>query len=191
MSNCKTKSTLLTKFFQLLLVCATLSSGASAKEDDSVNDMKELYPPKIRKISDLEIKSNIETLIKNLPETKWNGIIAITNGGLIPTYYLAKLLKINDIKTISIKSYKERKQQENMEISGIPEIPNGGKGWLVVDDLADTGKTLQATKKIFPDAYYVTLFVKPLAKELTNLWGEMVDQETWIEFPWETLFNFN
>ena len=62
---------------------------------------------------------------------------------------------------------------------------DAGQGWLLIDDIADTGDTLKAARKILPRAHFATVYAKPAGEGLVDSVLHVVSQDTWVEFPWE------
>ena len=62
-----------------------------------------------------------------------------------------------------------------------------GKGWLVIDDLADTGETLAAVRILFPQARFAALYAKPRGKPQVDVYVTEVEQSLWLVFPWEKI----
>lgn len=121
---------------------------------------------------------------KTLP--KFRGILAISRGGLPLAAILGQKLGIKNIRVICLESYSEEKELGSMkEIYAPKDITDNGEGWLVVDDIADSGSTLQYTRTLYPKAYYVTLVSKPIGKPHANFSAKDFPQSTWIVFPWE------
>ena len=60
-----------------------------------------------------------------------------------------------------------------------------GKGWLIIDDLVDTGRTAQAVRQILPEAHFATVYAKPAGRPLVDTFITEVSQDTWILFPWD------
>ena len=58
-----------------------------------------------------------------------------------------------------------------------------GKGWLIVDDLVDTGETAKALREMMPDAHFATVYAKPAGRPLVDTFVTEVSQDTWIFFP--------
>jgi xanthine phosphoribosyltransferase len=133
--------------------------------------------------------SDIETLSKQLIQplkgTQWKGILAITRGGLIPAGLLADSLNIRRIETINIESYDKNKKRGAITFLSMPNIPNSGDNWLIVDDLVDSGETLRAVRKLFPKAVYVALIAKPKGLPTVDHHVQAVDQKVWVVFRWE------
>jgi xanthine phosphoribosyltransferase len=79
-----------------------------------------------------------------LEKGPWKGIIAITKGGFIPAATIARELNIKYIDTVCISSYNgntDGAAQNQKELEVIKMIEGDGDGFLLVDDLVDTGKT--------------------------------------------------
>jgi xanthine phosphoribosyltransferase len=115
----------------------------------------------------------------------WEGIIAITRGGLVPATIIARELDIRVVETVCVSSYDHQKQREVELLKPAMQKIGSGKGWIVVDDLADTGRTLELLKKLLPEAHRACVYVKPQGKPLVDSFVVEVSQDTWIFLPWE------
>lgn len=111
------------------------------------------------------------------------GIVAVTRGGLVPAAIVARELEIRLIDTLCIASYDEMKQGP-LEV--LKDVPGDGEGWLIVDDLVDTGKTARQVRELLPKAHFATLYAKPAGRPLVDTFITEVSQDTWILFPWDT-----
>jgi len=117
----------------------------------------------------------------------WTGICAVTRGGLFPAAIIARELDIRLIDTICVTSYDWQTRGEASTL----KRPNGdGAGWLLVDDLVDTGRTARLVREILPAAYFATVYAKPAGRDLVNTFITEVGQDTWILFPWDTAAQF-
>lgn len=133
-----------------------------------------------------EFYRNAQALAWRLNEGKiWKGMIAITRGGLVPAAIVARELGIRKIDTVSIVSYDENDQQVDPLIIKSCQIENKGSGWLVVDDLVDTGATAKIVRTMLPKAHIAAIYAKPSGKEHVDTFMTEVSQDTWIIFPWE------
>ena len=136
-----------------------------------------------------DIHSISEDLAANLDgKSEWKGIIAVTKGGMIPAYIVAKELRINLIDTFCMYSY-DHQDQNDAQILKIPKIGDGD-GWLIIDDLVDTGNTFKIIRDKLPKAHYACLYAKPIATGTTDSFITEVSQDTWIHFPWEQKSDF-
>ena len=113
----------------------------------------------------------------------WQGLVAVTRGGLVPAAIVARELEIRLIDTICIASYDDRSQGD-MQV--LKEVPGDGTGWLIVDDLVDTGRTAQVVRDLLPEAHFATVYAKPAGRPLVETFITEVSQDTWILFPWDT-----
>ncbi len=119
-----------------------------------------------------------------LPASQWKGIIAVSRGGLFPAAVLSRELNLRHIDTVCIASY-EHDQQGELNVLHAAEVENGGEGFIVVDDLVDTGNTAKAVREIYPNAKFVSVFAKPAGKALVDEYVIDIPQDTWIEQPWD------
>lgn len=115
----------------------------------------------------------------------WKGMIAITRGGLVPAAIMARELGIRKIDTISIVSYSEDDRQSDLNVLKECQVEDGGAGWLVIDDLVDTGLTAKVVRQMLPNAHIAAIYAKPLGISYVDTFMTEVSQDTWIVFPWE------
>ena len=120
-----------------------------------------------------------------LPASQWKGIIAVSRGGLFPAAVLARELGIRHIETVCIASYHDHNNQGELQVLHSAQVPNCGEGFIVVDDLVDTGNTARAIRQMYPNAKFVTVFAKPAGAELVDDYVIDIPQNTWIEQPWD------
>ena len=118
--------------------------------------------------------------------TEWKGIVAITRGGLVPACIVARELEVLVVETFCISSY-DVKDQGTAQILKMPGDAGdtGGEGWLVVDDLVDTGGTFKIVREHLPNAHYACLYAKPKGVPTVDTFITEVSQDTWIHFPWD------
>jgi len=125
-----------------------------------------------------------------LPASQWKGIIAVSRGGLFPAAVLARELGLRHIETVCIASYHDHNNQGELQVLHAAQVPNGGEGFIVVDDLVDTGNTARAIRQMYPNAKFVTVFAKPAGAELVDDYVIDIPQNTWIEQPWDLGLSF-
>ncbi len=114
---------------------------------------------------------------------KWERIIGIARGGLIPAAIIARELDVRLVDTVCVSSYTLRTQGE---FSILKEIQGDGEGWLIIDDLVDTGKTAQVVRRMLPKAHFAAVYAKPEGRAFVDTFITEVSQDTWILFPWDT-----
>lgn len=118
-----------------------------------------------------------------MPASQWKGIIAVSRGGLVPASLLARELGIRYVDTVCISSYDHDNQRE---LKVLKRAEGDGEGFIVVDDLVDTGGTAHAIRDMYPKAHFVTIFAKPQGRPLVDDYVVDIAQDTWIEQPWGT-----
>lgn len=128
--------------------------------------------------------NDIENLIKKTAlkikenNKKYDLIIGIKNGGIIPAKLISRELNINDIDFISIKM--------NQIFTSSNFTRN--KKYLLIDDIYDTGKTFFTVNKFFNsfEYDYVCLISRYRITDNSKIiTGEILNHNKWIVFPWE------
>lgn len=117
-------------------------------------------------------------------DQKWDGIIAITRGGMIPAGIIARELGIRVVDTISVRTYSHKEISEPVVLNDVTATTDG-ENYLLIDDLVDTGKTAKFVRERLPKAYFATVYAKPEGRPLVDTFITEVPQDTWIYFPWD------
>lgn len=134
-----------------------------------------------------DMHRHARALAWRLADNKYSGIIGITRGGMVPATIIARELDIRLMDTICIASYDH---QEQGDAKILKEFHGDGKGWLIIDDLVDTGKTANIVRTMVPNAHFSTLYAKPQGKPLVDSYVMEVSQDTWILFPWDLDYSY-
>jgi xanthine phosphoribosyltransferase len=124
----------------------------------------------------------------------WKGIIAVTRGGLIPAALVARELDIRLVDTICVTSYGSASAGSAAQVQSSVQVLKGvtgdGAGFLLIDDLVDTGRTAQAVRQLLPKAYFATLYAKPAGRAIVDTCVKEFKQNKWIHFPWDIEYKF-
>jgi len=121
----------------------------------------------------------------------WKAIVAITRGGMAPAMIVARELDIRTVDTISIKSYDHQSQSEATVLKKPDaEMMGDGTGILIIDDLVDSGKTLEVVRELYPNAHCATVYAKPKGEPMVHTFITGVSQDTWIFFPWDMALQY-
>ena len=148
------------------------------------NRYKKTYP-----ISWEQLHRDAKALAWRLLEYDFfNGIVAVTRGGLVPAAIVARELDIRLVDTVCISSYAWQDQGDELEV--LKRVNSTGEGWLIVDDLVDTGKTAKTVRDMLPEAHFATVYAKPAGRPLVDTYITEVSQDTWILFPWDSESQF-
>ena len=122
---------------------------------------------------------------RQLPSSQWKGILAVSRGGLVPAALMARELGIRYVDTICISSYDHDHQRD---LSVLKRVDGDGSGFLIVDDLVDSGSTAKALRELYPKAKLITIFAKPQGEHLVDDFEVSIPQDTWIEQPWDMAY---
>ena len=126
----------------------------------------------------------------------WRAVVAITRGGMAPAMIVARELDIRVVDTISVKSYHagggKADQRREAQVIKAPsaELMADGEGVLIVDDLVDSGKTLELVRRLYPKAHFACVYAKPEGEKQTDTFITGVSQDTWIFFPWDMALQY-
>ncbi len=125
------------------------------------------------------------------PDGSWKAVVAITRGGMAPAMIVARELDIRTVDTISVKSYDNQTQADATVLkSPDTELMGDGTGILILDDLVDSGKTLELVRSLYPKAHFATVYAKPKGRPLVDTFITEVSQDTWIFFPWDMALQY-
>jgi xanthine phosphoribosyltransferase len=126
----------------------------------------------------------------------WSAVVAITRGGMAPAMIVARELDIRTVDTISVVSYHagggkaDQRREARVLKSPDTEIMGDGTGILVIDDLVDSGKTLELVRQLYPKAHFATVYAKPEGEPMVDTFITGVSQDTWIFFPWDMALQY-
>lgn len=118
-------------------------------------------------------------------------IVAVARGGLTLAHCMAEGLNLRDVQSIRTELYDDTIKREEITLIANCDFKDK-KRVLVVDDIADSGETLQAVmsflEKNFKDIEFrsATLFYKNSSSYEPHYWINEANE--WIEFFWENDF---
>ena len=124
----------------------------------------------------------------------FTGIVAIARGGLIPAAIIARELDVRLVESVSVVVYAadssgslaEESKAGEPRIIKPPVAAGDGNGFLIVDDLVDTGTTARVVRGLLPKAHFAAIYAKPAGRDAVDSFVTEVSQDTWILFPWDT-----
>jgi uncharacterized protein len=117
-------------------------------------------------------------------------IVSVGRGGMIPARILSDRLNIYDIQLFPIRLYKTVNQRNNKPTMGNLSVDIQGKNILLVDDILDSGVSIESTINYMnskkPNSIKsAMLLCKKSNKRKPTFFGEECDDDAWIIFPWE------
>jgi len=118
-------------------------------------------------------------------------IVALARGGWFAGRLLCDLLGLDDLTSLKIEHYVgTAKQTGEVKIRyPLPDESVKGKTVLIVDDIADTGKSLMTAKSHVEtleadDVKTATLQLLYTSKFTPDYFGEYMEEWAWVIFPW-------
>lgn len=121
---------------------------------------------------------------------EFQGIVAITRGGMIPAAIIARELGLRIVDTVSVKTYSHKEKGTGPQLLKDVVATQDGQGFLLIDDLVDTGTTARYVRDMLPKAHFATVYAKPEGLPLVDTYVTEVSQDTWIFFPWDLELNY-
>lgn len=136
----------------------------------------------------LQVHQDGKSLVRKLiGKGEWRGIIAVTRGGLVPAAIIAREMEIRHIDTLCIATY-DKQFMGDVNIIKKPDqaVADEGEGWLMIDDLVDTGTTMKTAREFLPKCHVATVYAKTEGIPYVDTFVHEVPQNHWVFFPWDT-----
>ncbi|QSZ42694.1 phosphoribosyltransferase [Sulfurimonas aquatica] len=136
-------------------------------------------------------KNDTNKLIKKVRPLEFEMIVGIARGGLTLAHSMAEGLDIREVQTLRTELYDKTCKREELSIFDSCKF-DGEKRVLVVDDIADSGETLDAIMKHLKSKYSdieftsAALFYKKTSIYEPDFWINEANE--WVEFFWEKDF---
>jgi len=128
----------------------------------------------------------IDKIAKHFINSKFDVIIGLTRGGLIPAICLSHKL---DTPILPFNPHLLHANGDEREKINLPISPVIGRRILVVDEISDTGKTLSKCTKFFEKRGYITTTTVVYTNKQTTIFkpnfSVFDSQKKWVVFPWE------
>lgn len=138
-----------------------------------------------------EFKKDTLTLLKSIKNFEPQAVVGVARGGLTLSHALAEGMSIREVQTLRTELYDGSEKRHELTLYGVCEFSEK-KRVLVVDDIADSGETLECVmghlERNFPEVEFksLALFYKKTSSYEPHFW---VNEATeWIDFFWEADF---
>lgn len=120
-------------------------------------------------------------------------VVPIMRGGLVPALIVSDVLNVDSFYALRVKHWGIAEEVYSVPI--IEQLPQGkieGRKVLVVDEVADTGKTLDvAIKELLKlrpaEVRSAVLHLKPNSVITPDYFAERLDRWLWIFYPWSVV----
>lgn len=146
-----------------------------------------------------DVERMCKVLVEKLRGRRFDLVLAVTRGGMVPATLLAQALELRNVVTATVIFYTDGGDQffgmtEPRFLSFPSADAIAGQNVLIVDDVWDSGRTARAVRKRALVAYAksVTLTVlhyKPTQTIVTDVAPDFYaeDTENWVVYPWERI----
>ncbi|MEL9914637.1 MAG: phosphoribosyltransferase [Thermoplasmatales archaeon] len=139
-----------------------------------------------------EIERWAEIIVEKIGDFKFDCVIAVIRGGLVPSRIIADFLGIKDIFTLKTEHWGVTATPDGKARVTYPIVKDlKGRSVLVVDDITDTGQSLrlalEATQQKNPAILRSATFLHINRSEIVpDYYAEVVDVSNWkwFIFPW-------
>ena len=145
-----------------------------------------------------DIEKSLSKMADQLKESnfKTDVIISIGRGGMVPARILADMLEVDEVTIIPAKMYTGVGTRNARPLIGNINISIKHRNVLVVDDIVDSGLTIDAVidylQKSTPSQIKtVTVAIKEDATVKPSYSDVVAKKEEWIVFPWERFVEFS
>jgi len=117
-------------------------------------------------------------------------IVSIMRGGVVPALIVSDILNVDSFYALRVKHWGIAEEVYSVPV--VEQLPQGkieGKKVLVVDEVADTGKTLDvAVKELLKlgpaEVRSAVLHLKPNSVIIPDYFAERLNRWVWIFYPW-------
>lgn len=119
-------------------------------------------------------------------------IVAIARGGYVPARVLCDFLNVSNLTDLRITHYAAGAKKETARLIVPLRINPKGKKVLVVDDVTDTGDTLQIVidhiKEARPDDVKTAVLThKKTSPVVPDFYAQKIIKWRWVIYPWAVL----
>ncbi|MCS7099670.1 MAG: phosphoribosyltransferase, partial [Sulfolobales archaeon] len=117
-------------------------------------------------------------------------VVSIMRGGVVPALIISDVLNVDSFYAVRVKHWGIAEELHPTPL--IEQLPQGrveGKRVILVDEIADTGKTLEiATRELLKlsprEVRTAVLHLKPTSVVVPDYYIEKLEKWVWIFYPW-------
>ena len=132
------------------------------------------------------------TLANRLSYKKFDSVVGVSRGGLIPATIIAEKMNVRELRTIGVRSYQLNgigKRKDSVLYQSCSPYLVGDV--LLIDDISDTGETFKflidhfGRNKNIISLTTCSLFVRRSSNYIPDYYHQDIIGNDWIVFPWE------
>ena len=144
--------------------------------------------PKTKKyIEWSQIESNLDKALEHFKYTRFDTILGLARGGMIPATLLSYKLNCRNLQQLGVRT----RDVESIVYYGTPLLTGRV---LVVDDINDSGLTFSSVDNYIRyhfdhneinDVTYCSVFRRYNTEFNSDITGEVIKDDKWLVFPWD------
>jgi len=133
-------------------------------------------------------KEDTQKLVNSCRDYEPDVLLAIARGGLTLAHLMAQALDMRNLYSLNSIHYEGELKLDTFNVFNVPDVSHA-KRVLIVDDIVDSGETMQEILRIlhekFPNVEFklATLFYKSTAVLKPDY--SVREANEWIDFFWE------
>jgi hypoxanthine phosphoribosyltransferase len=151
-------------------------------------------PFKIELVSNATVTRLVRKLAHQIQDNGFSPdiVVCIARGGYVPARLLCDFLNIFNLASMRIRHYTGSDKSEAAELVEKLSMDVGGKKILLVDDVDDTGDTLQIAldylRSMQPREIKVAVLHHKLISSLVpDFYAQKIIRWRWITYPWAVI----
>lgn len=134
-----------------------------------------------------DIDQSIEGILKELPIKKFDTILGLARGGMIPATILAYKTECHNLQQLGVRT----RDVDNIQYYGSPQLVGNV---LIVDDINDSGLTFSSVKEYIQYHFdhdeiktitYASLVRRTSTTFNEDITGLVANNDSWYVFPWD------
>ena len=141
-------------------------------------------------IQDSDIKTYLQTILRAMHKDKFvpDVVVGLSRGGLQPAVMLSNYF---DVPMIPVSLALRDHQVERLDFEIDP-----GKKYLVIDDINDTGATLERLSQYMVEAQWrsavlINNLPSPFEPDYQGTEINKDEEDVWVVYPWEAWWQSN
>lgn len=144
-----------------------------------------------------EVVDWVRGLAAKIEESSWRPdlVVAVSRGGFVPARLLCDFMDISDLLAVQSQHWVEAARAAERAIIKYPyRVDAQGKRVLVVDDIVDTGETLELARDFIASEWKpaevrtaAMQWISTVAKFKPDYYYLEVRDWTWFQYPWTRL----
>ena len=134
-----------------------------------------------------DIDQYIEDILKELPLKKFDTILGLARGGMIPATILAYKTNCSNLQQLGVRT----RDVDSIQYYGAPQLVGNV---LIVDDINDSGLTFSSVRDYIPyhfdhDEVKTITYTSLIRRSNTifdgDIPGLVAHNDSWYVFPWD------